>query len=1052
MAGIAAAASSARIRGARRAAPNSACESFTGESPRRTASEMASWSKVSATVRRGASIGAMVVDARPRLTSRILASPMATTERDYYEILGVERTATDAEIKRAFRKLAQQWHPDVNTDPAAQERFKEINEAYQVLSDPERRQRYDMFGRAGVDGGGGPGGAGFEGFGGFADIFDAFFGGGGGRRVGPARPAAARLGPALRPADHLRGGGPRHREGDRVPRPPALRDVRRQRRQARHRADHLPAVQRPRRGPLASARRCSARWSTSAPARAATARARSSRRRATRATATAGPSASGRSGSRSRPGIDEGHQIRLSNEGEVGPRGGPPGSLYVAVHVQPHPSLKREGTELSTRPRSRSPRPRSGRGSRSRRSTATEEVEIKAGTQPGTEIRLRGKGVPHLRRAGQRGDLHVHRRRRRPDQALEEGSASCSTAYAEESGEPVGAGGGGLLREARARGEPRRRPRAPAAPGAWLELSVEADVEAVEAVSEILGRAAPGGTSRRAGVRARRRGPRRADRPDPAGDRPRLPAGARPRRGRPRRGRGRPRRSAISRRSGCARSASCGRGSSTRPTGPRPGRRTSRSCGSAGGWSSGRPGGATAARPTTSSSPSTRGWRSGPGSIRRRGCAWPASRRSPTAGVLAGARVLDVGCGSGILAIAALQARRGERRSASTPTRSPSRRRSPTPAATRSSGGSGRARAACPSGERAVRRRPRQPDRRRPRRRSRRRSRDELRPGGDLARVGDLHRPRGRGPRGVRGGRARGRRPDASKGDWVALEARPAGPDRPPRAYNRRDARATSRSCSSPTSSSRSACSCRRSCCRSRCGRGARRSSRRAGVVRALLWAQTHGTLVDRPRAGAHRARPHRRPSGSAILEQPWLLVALAIYVVNLGHRLLHPAPEPAPPRRDPGRRRRPDLAGAGQAPALRLVPDGRAGRHDRLPDEHEAGALVTTATTGRAAADCLFCRIVGRRDPVDARPRGRPGHRVPRHRAARADPHPAHPAPPHRVGGRPDRRRRPAARPAVRASPPTSPARRASPTAATGSSRTSGAGAARPSTTSTST
>jgi len=91
---------------------------------------------------------------------------VATTERDFYLILGVERTASDAQIKSAFRKLAQQWHPDVNTDPAAQERFKEINEAYQVLSDPERRSRYDTFGRAGVDGGAG-GAAGFEGFGGF---------------------------------------------------------------------------------------------------------------------------------------------------------------------------------------------------------------------------------------------------------------------------------------------------------------------------------------------------------------------------------------------------------------------------------------------------------------------------------------------------------------------------------------------------------------------------------------------------------------------------------------------------------------------------------------------------------------------------------------------------------------------------------------------------------------------------------------------------------------------------------------------------------------------
>ena len=110
-------------------------------------------------------------------------------------MLGVQRGASDAEIKRAFRKLAQQWHPDVNTEPGAQERFKEINEAYQVLSDPERRQRYDMFGRAGVDGGATGTGGGFEGFGGFADIFDTFFGGG---AAGSARRGRPQVGSDLR--------------------------------------------------------------------------------------------------------------------------------------------------------------------------------------------------------------------------------------------------------------------------------------------------------------------------------------------------------------------------------------------------------------------------------------------------------------------------------------------------------------------------------------------------------------------------------------------------------------------------------------------------------------------------------------------------------------------------------------------------------------------------------------------------------------------------------------------------------------------------------------
>ena len=107
------------------------------------------------------------------------------------------------------------------------------------------------------------------------------------------------------------------------------------------------------------------------------------------------------------PGIDEGHQIRRSNEGEAGPRGGLAGSLYVAVHVAPHASLKREGTELIYEASVGLAQAALGTTVMVPTVDGEEAVEVKSGTQPGTEIRLRGKGVPYLRRPGQRGDLHV---------------------------------------------------------------------------------------------------------------------------------------------------------------------------------------------------------------------------------------------------------------------------------------------------------------------------------------------------------------------------------------------------------------------------------------------------------------------------------------------------------------------------------------------------------------------------------------------------------------------------------------------------------------------
>ena len=366
---------------------------------------------------------------------------MATTERDFYLILGIERTATDAEIKRAFRKLAQQWHPDVNTDPAAQERFKEVNEAYQVLSDPDRRSRYDTFGRAGVDGG--APGAGFEGFGGFSDIFDAFFGGGAGaasaRRGRPQPGADLRYDLRITFEEAVKGtekeiefrvlqrcetcGGNGAKPGTEpitCPQCNGRGEVRSVRQTMLGQMVNVSACP-----------RCAGEGKIlETPCETCKGDGRTERVRTLRVSIPAG--------------IDEGHQIRLSNEGEVGPRGGQPGSLYVAVHVQPHPSLTREGTELYyDAPISIA---QAALGTRITIPTVegTEEVEIKPGTQPNTEIRLRGKGVPHLRRTGQRGDLHVMVDVTVPTK-LSKKARELLAAYAEEAGEPVAHGSGGLL-------------------------------------------------------------------------------------------------------------------------------------------------------------------------------------------------------------------------------------------------------------------------------------------------------------------------------------------------------------------------------------------------------------------------------------------------------------------------------------------------------------------------------------------------------------------------------------------------------------------------------
>jgi molecular chaperone DnaJ len=362
------------------------------------------------------------------------------TERSYYEILGLERSATDADIKRAFRKLAQQWHPDVNTDAEAADKFKEINEAYQVLSDPKRRQIYDVVGRAGLGDMPGAGSPFGEGFGGFGDLFDAFFAGMGGAGPG-ARRSRRQSGSDLRydlriTFDEAVRGIDKEIDFDLLDKcltcggsgaAPGSAPVTCTACGGRGEIRSVRQTMLGQMVNVTACTRCNGEGRVvDVPCQACRGDGRVHRHKKIRVTIPAC--------------IDEGHQIRLSGEGEVGPRGGTPGNLYVAVHVTPHPALRRDGTEIYYELQMSIAQAALGTRVRIPTIEGDEEIEIRPGTQPGTEVRLRGRGVPHLRRPGSRGDLHVMVRvnvptklSKRQRQLLEE--------LAAESGEVVLAGG-----------------------------------------------------------------------------------------------------------------------------------------------------------------------------------------------------------------------------------------------------------------------------------------------------------------------------------------------------------------------------------------------------------------------------------------------------------------------------------------------------------------------------------------------------------------------------------------------------------------------------------
>ena len=330
--------------------------------------------------------------------------------RDYYETLGVDRGADDATIKKAFRRLARELHPDVNAhDPDAEEKFKEAAAAYEVLSDPERRRLYDSYGEDGLRGRGyAPD---MDAFGSVSDLFSAFFGAGGfdaafgaGRRGAPG--AGSRAATSSWPP---RSTSPTPRAGRR------WRSPTRRRRCAR--------------AATATGRSRARRSST---ARAATARASTSGWRGRRSASSCGPrsatSARARAGSRRRraasarapgmvgeqrrvavdipPGIADGQRIRLTRRGHAGQRGGPPGDLYVVVRVREDERFLRDGEDLVTVIDVAAPLAALGTTVQVPTFDGDVPLEIPAGTQPGETIVLRGRGLPPLSR-GRTGDLRV---------------------------------------------------------------------------------------------------------------------------------------------------------------------------------------------------------------------------------------------------------------------------------------------------------------------------------------------------------------------------------------------------------------------------------------------------------------------------------------------------------------------------------------------------------------------------------------------------------------------------------------------------------------------
>ena len=325
---------------------------------------------------------------------------MASVEADFYELLEVERTADDKTIKSSYRKPGDEISPGQEPRLRGFEaRFKAISEAYDCLKDPQKRAAYDRYGKAAFQGGGGGG----QDFGGFSDIFEnifgEFMGRGQGRQNQTTRGADLRHDIEISLDEAFHG---KQAEIE-IEVSAGLRALRRQRRQARHRRAPLQDLRRPRQGPRAAGLLHGRAHLPDLP------RPRRSDREALRRLRRRGPGRPDRERWRLRvpPGVDEGTRIRLSGEGEAGIRGGPPGDLYVFVHVKRHSLFERDGTTLFARaPISFTTAALGGTIEVPGVDKQVHEIRIPSGIQSGKQIRLRGAGMPVLNGRGH-GDLVI---------------------------------------------------------------------------------------------------------------------------------------------------------------------------------------------------------------------------------------------------------------------------------------------------------------------------------------------------------------------------------------------------------------------------------------------------------------------------------------------------------------------------------------------------------------------------------------------------------------------------------------------------------------------